>query len=227
MSHHIEGKAEMKTFTQFIHEAVATTLTPTPGPAANAAPRGTLWADPTAEELKAASQNRQYPAKDLVAAPPARMAYICLGWITDRHLYVWSERDEHSYEDVQTELEAVNSGVRFLFPVELYYFPIQRTVALHVITDVSADAVSRTTFQDRLRGRGADDKAVVYVTQSSRTSMAQHPGFKYIAGGSLKVISATKTPNVLQRAASSQLGQAALAGARAKSPLLNLLFPKS
>lgn len=94
------------------------------------------WIDPTTDEIRAAAGNRPMQVNSYATAPD-KVAYYCRGWITDKHLFVWSaDSDDHmSVENAIKEYAQENKlSISFTnaLAVELYYFAKVNTLGIHV-----------------------------------------------------------------------------------------------
>ena len=94
------------------------------------------WIDPTTDEIREAAGNRPMQVTSYATAPD-KVAYYCRGWITDKHLFVWSaDSDDHmNVEDaIKKYAQEHHLSINFTnaLAVELYYFSTKQILGIRM-----------------------------------------------------------------------------------------------
>jgi hypothetical protein len=131
-----------------------------------------VWINPTSNEVAEAAGKRQIKVDANFSGAPGTTAYYCRGWVTDKQLFIWSaSSDDHMNVEQAVQKSAREQKISVNFSnalaVELWYFPSNRTVGLHMAAWNNP-------------GRLTDTQAVEKVKN--------HPAIKSLIGPSGKVI---------------------------------------
>lgn len=96
-----------------------------------------VWIDPSGQEIVEAAHKRQTKVNANFKHAPAATSYYCRGWLTDKHLFVWSaDSDDHMDVEkaVKESAKEKNLSVNFsnALAIELDYFATTRTIGIHM-----------------------------------------------------------------------------------------------